>query len=39
VFLLPGGEATMAEIPAKKKNEISHRAKAFRALKASLTGK
>jgi len=33
VFYLPYYKKTMAQIPLKKKNKISHRAKAFRKLK------
>lgn len=36
VFLLPGRGRTMAEITASEKNELSHRAAAFRALKKML---
>jgi len=33
VFELPGGERTMAEVPADEKNRISHRGRAFAALR------
>ena len=32
IFFLPGRQVTMAEIPASLKNQISHRARAVRAL-------
>ena len=32
LFLVPGHEATLAEIPADEKNRISHRALASRAM-------
>ncbi len=36
VFEVEGGSRTMAELPPARKNEISHRARAFRALEPSL---
>ena len=36
VFLLPQHDCVMAQIPAAEKNRISHRAQAFRALRAEI---
>lgn len=36
VFLLAQGDRVMAEVPAAEKNEISHRARAFRALRSAI---
>lgn len=36
VFLLPQHDRVMAQIPAAEKNRISHRARAFRALRAEI---
>ena len=36
LFLVPGLERTMAELPLDEKNRLSHRAAAFRALAAAL---
>lgn len=36
VFLLPQGDRVMAEVPAEEKNRISHRARAFLALRADI---
>ena len=36
VFLLPQGDRVMAEVPAEEKNRISHRARAFQALRAGI---
>jgi XTP/dITP diphosphohydrolase len=38
LFLVPSLSKTMAELPLQTKNEISHRAAAFRALAARLGG-
>ncbi|TFH33693.1 MAG: RdgB/HAM1 family non-canonical purine NTP pyrophosphatase [Anaerolineales bacterium] len=32
IFLVEGGELTMAELPMEQKNRVSHRARAFRAM-------
>ena len=37
VFFLPGEGRSMAEIPAERKNEISHRARALSALRKELS--
>ena len=36
LFLLPGLDKTMAELPLEQKNQVSHRAAAFRALAAAM---
>jgi XTP/dITP diphosphohydrolase len=36
LFLLPDRDQTMAELPSEEKNELSHRAKAMRAIKPHL---
>lgn len=36
VFVVEGGAATLAELPAPRKNRISHRARAFRELRDAL---
>ena len=38
VFVPAGWERTMAELPPEEKDRISHRGKAFRALRASIAG-
>lgn len=38
IFLVPGEGVTMAELGARRKNELSHRGQAMRALAARLLG-